>query len=302
MRHLEIYRYIDRIAKTRSIRRAAEGLHITPSALNRRLQAFEDELGFAIFERLPRGVRLNAAGELVISHVRDQLAEVERMRSRLEDLKGIRRGHVTIACSQALLPYFLPREIAAYRALHPQVTFSVLPRDRSAAESELLDYAADLALVFEPALVAEMRTLAFVGQCVHAVFSADHPLARQDTVRLRDCLAYPLALPSAPYGVRRLIDQGLARKEEPQTPALESDSFEFLRHAVTGGDLVTFQIGIGLDRNDDAGAIRHRRLDTRDVPAGVLVLGQLRNRVLPVAAARFADQLSTALDALAPPP
>lgn len=302
MRHLQLYLYVDRVAKAGSIRKAADGLNITPSALNRRIQAFEEELGFPIFERLPRGVRLNAAGELMIQHVRNQIADMERVRSRIEDLRGIRRGHVSIACSQALLPYFLPREIAAYRGHHPAVTFSVLPRDRTAAERELIDYNCDLALVFEPVLVAEMRPLAIVRQGVHAVMAADHPLARREVVRLRDCLLHPLCLPTASYGVRRLLQQAMARKGEPLRPAMESASFEFLRHAVAGSDLITFQISVGLrpEAGGDApaGAVVHRPLDPRDVPAGVLVLGQLRNRVLPVASARFADQLVTALAAI----
>lgn len=295
MRHLQIYRYIDLIAKTGSIRKASDSLNITPSALNRRVQTFEDELGFPIFERLPRGVRLNAAGELVIQHVRDQLADMERVRSRLEDLRGVRRGHVSIACSQALLPHFLPDEIARYRRSHSAVTFSVLPRDRTAAERELMDYGCDLALVFEPLQVAEMRRLAVVQQDVHAVMAADHPLADRNVVRLRDVLAFPLCLPNRPYGVRRLLQAAASRKGTSLTPVIESDSFEFLRHTVTGGDNLTFQIAIGLPQSQDKADVVHVPLDKKDVPSGVLVLGQLRDRVLPVASARFADQLVTRL-------
>ena len=296
MRHLSIYRYVDLVARTGSIRKASESLAITPSALNRRIQAFEDELGYPIFERLPRGVRLNAAGELIIGHVRNQLADLDRVRSRIADLEGIRRGHVPIACSQALLPHFLPAEIARYRAAHPAVTFAVLPRDRSAAEKELMDYNCDLALVFEPVMLAELRPLAIVRQPVHAVMAPDHPLAARAVVRLRDCLDFPLCLPTPPYGVRHLLRQAMARRAEPLRPAMESDSFEFLTNAVRGGGgLVTFQIAIGLPAPDAPSPIVHRPLDPRDVPAGVLVLGQLRSRVLPVASARFADQLVNSL-------
>lgn len=294
MRHLSIYRYVDLVARTGSIRKASESLNITPSALNRRIQAFEAELGYAIFERLPRGVRLNAAGELIIGHVRNQLADIDRVRSRIADLEGIRRGHVTIACSQALLPHFLPAEIARYRAAHPAVTFAVLPRDRSAAERELMDYNCELALVFEPVMMAELRSLAIVRQPVHAVMASDHPLAARETVRLRECLEYPLCLPTPPYGVRQLLRQAMARRGAPLRPAVESDSFEFLTNAVRGGGgLVTFQIPIGLPPEGAPGPLVHRPLDRRDVPSGVLMLAQLRSRVLPVAAARFADQIVT---------
>ena len=45
-------------------------MNITASALNRRINRFEDEFGAELFERLPGGVRLNPAGELVLHHYR----------------------------------------------------------------------------------------------------------------------------------------------------------------------------------------------------------------------------------------
>jgi DNA-binding transcriptional LysR family regulator len=86
----------------------------------------EEELGVPIFERLPRGVRLSTAGEILIHHIRAQLGDMERVKSQIVDLAGERRGHVSIACSQALLPYFLPEQISSYRKNHQEVTFSVL--------------------------------------------------------------------------------------------------------------------------------------------------------------------------------
>lgn len=61
MRHLTTLLYIDAVARAGSIRKAADSLSITSTALNRRLLAIEEDLGVPIFERLPRGVRLNAA-------------------------------------------------------------------------------------------------------------------------------------------------------------------------------------------------------------------------------------------------
>ncbi|MEQ8816143.1 MAG: LysR family transcriptional regulator [Thalassobaculum sp.] len=295
MRHLVTYRFIDEVSKVGSIRKAAETLNITPSALNRRIQAFEEELGAQVFERLPRGVRLNTVGELLIHHIRSQISDLDRLKSRIADLEGVRRGHVSIACSQALLPYFLPRQIAAYRRAHPAVTFSVLPRDRAAAEQELTSYRCDLALVFEPVRLAEFQALAVVRQAVHAVMAPTHPLAGRETLRLRDVQRYPLCLPTVPYGVRQLLEQAAARRGETLTPTLESDSFEFLRHYAANEAVLAFQIPIGLQPPVHAGDLVSAPVDARDVPAGVLLLGQLRHRALPVASARFADQLVTEL-------
>jgi DNA-binding transcriptional LysR family regulator len=291
MRYLLPLRYIDAIARAGSIRKAAETLAITSTALNRRVLAMEEELGAPIFERLPRGVRLSAAGEILLHHIRAQLSDMERVKSQIADLAGERRGHVSIACSQALLPYFLPEQIAAYRNVHPAVTFGVHLRDRAAAEKALGDLSADLALVFEPVRLADLQILLTVRQAVHAIMRANHPLAQQTTVRLRDCLRFPVALPTAPYGVRSLLELAVQRTSLRLQPAIESDSFEFLRHQALAEDLITFQIAIGLPVNSHFQGLVSPRIDERDVPPGILYVSQLRGRALPVAAARFANQM-----------
>ncbi len=212
MRHLDTLRAIDVIARHGSIRRAAETLAITSTALNRRILALEAELGAPIFERLPRGVRLSSAGEILVHHARNQISDMERVRSRIADLSGARRGHVSVAGSQAVLPFFLPSEIARYRDAHPAVTFDVRRRDRDAAEAALADYTSDLAIVFEPVRMTEFQTLVTVPQPICAVMAPSHPLADcggDVPLRLHECLAYPLALPSRSYGVRYLIDAAL---------------------------------------------------------------------------------------------
>ncbi|MEM8728319.1 MAG: LysR family transcriptional regulator [Pseudomonadota bacterium] len=295
-RYLAPLQYVDAISRAGSIRKAAETLSITSTALNRRVLALEDELGVTIFERLPRGVRLSTAGELLIAHIRTQKSDFEKLKSQIADLSGQRRGHVGIACSQALLPYFLPEQIARYRSQHPAVTFGVSLRDRAAAETALIQHEADLAVVFEPVRLREIQVLVSVRQPLHAVMAEDHPLAGREMIRLRDCAAFPVGLPTAQYGVRHLIDMALLRSSVDLKPAVESDSFEFLRRYPYHERLVSFQIPVGLPSRDQREGIVSRQVDTRDVPEGLLYLCQLRGRTLPVAAAKFAAQVEGALE------
>jgi DNA-binding transcriptional LysR family regulator len=297
MRYLNSIRFIDAVVKAGSIRGAAESLAITSTALNRRILSIEEELGVPIFERLPHGVRLSAAGEILIHHIRNQLSDMERVRSQIADLSGVRRGHVSIACSQALVPYFLPSEIALYRKGHPNVTFSVQVRDRQAAEQALVDHTADIAIVFEPVRLADFMTLMRVHQPVHVVMAVNHPLARKEAIRLSDCLSYPISLPTASYGVRHLLDIAVQSASLKLEPVILSDNFEFLRNHAVAEDIITFQIPIGLGDRAMTGEMVSRPLDRRDVPAGILYMGQLKGRTLPVAAARFAAQLSASLAA-----
>lgn len=297
MHQLTPLQFVDAIARAGSIRKAAEGMALTSTALNRRLLALEDELGVPIFERLPRGVRLSTAGELLIHHLRTQAAEYEKLQSQIADLAGERRGHVSIACSQAFLPFFLPEQIGAYRREHPGVTFGVRVRDREAAEAALVGHDADIALIFEPVRLNEVQVLGSARQVIHAVMAADHPLAAKPVVRLRDCAAYPVALPTAQYGVRHLIDLALVKSSVRLRPVIEADHFEFLRRYPAQEGIVSFQIPIGLPVEGAGEPIVSRPVDTRDVPEGRIYLCQLRGRTLPVAAAKFAGQITRVLDA-----
>lgn len=298
MRYLKTFEVIEAVARAGSIRKAAEDINLTASALNRRIQTLEQEFGSDIFERLPRGMRLNPAGELLMQHIQLQRTDLARVQSQVADLAGERRGHVSIACSQAMLPYFLPQQIAAYRAEHPGVTFSVNVRDRTQAERDLASFSSDLALVYEPIHMVDFEVLYALPQVIHAVFRRDIPLVEKAELRLRDCLDHRLVLPSSAYGVRHLLELAAARRGRSLSAAVETDSFELIRHYVTHENAVGFQIPLGLDQTRQT-AITHRPLSSKDVPAGRLLLGQMKGRALPVASAKFLQQLIIALEKLA---
>ncbi|MDQ0314566.1 LysR family transcriptional regulator [Amorphus orientalis] len=296
MRHLYTFQLIDAVARAGSMRRAAEDMNITASALTRRINRFEAEFGAEVFERLPGGVRLNPAGELLLHHYRAMQSDLSRVQGQVADLSGVRRGHVSIACSQATLPYFLPEQIALYRAAHPGVTFTVNVRDRAQAEQELATYSSDLALVFEPVYLVDFEVIHIAPQPVHVIMQPSHPLARKTELRLRDCLDVPHVVPSAKYGVRHLLDYAARRGVRRVSPVIETESFELIRHYVLHENLIGFQIPIGLEDRAD-GALVYRPISERDVQPGGLILGQMRGRTLPVASARFAMQLASALKA-----
>ena len=300
MRHLKDFEFIEGVVRAGSIRKASEDMNITASALNRRINKFEEEFGYEIFERLPRGVRLNPAGEMLMQHIRTQNSDFARLKSQVADLSGVRRGHVSIACSQALLPYFLPREIARYRSEHPGVTFSVNARDRVAAERELAEFASDLVLVFDPMTMVDFEVIHASTQPIHVVMRADHPLAQDDQVRLGDALQFPHVAPSDKYAVRVLMDHAVRRlSSSKMNPLIESDSYDFMRHYGTNEDLISFQFPIGLSLTPETGLVS-RPFSERDVAPGNLFLGQLRGRTLPVASARFVRDLVRKLNVMYP--
>lgn len=290
MRHQLQMQYIDTVAKVGSIRKAAEILSITSSALNRRILAMEEDLGTPIFDRVANGVRLNAAGELLIHHFRKQLAEMERVKSQIKDLQGERRGHVAIACSQALMVSVIPDEISKYQREHPNVTFSVRVCTRESAAKELKNFDADIALVFDPEQSHDFHSMTQCPQNLLAQFHHQHELNQTGSVRLHDCLASPLALPTRSNSIRLILERAAAKHSITMNVNFESNNFYLLKTMVKQNNLVSFSLPIGSHSDDNE--IEQRIIDERDIPPAMLHVGTLKGRHLPVAAAKFAEQIA----------
>ncbi len=282
--------------KLGSIRAAAEARSITSTALNRQILLLEKELGQPIFERLPRGVRLNVAGELFLMHARRQARDFERLKTQLADLSGVRRGHVTIASTEAAMPYLLPQQISAYLRQHPGVSFEVKPCDIVSSMEQLSQLEADIAIVFEPSVNREFQEIESVDQQITAIFRAGHPLARDaGPLRLSECLQYPLALPAKVTGVRSILEQAAYAKQHQLLITVESEDAQFLLNTVGSCDLVTFDVPVGLSKGSlKRQGLSWRPLDVSDVRPGRLRIGQLKNRTLSVAAMKFATQVASA--------
>lgn len=292
MRHLQVLKYIEKIARTGSLRSAAEELGITASALNRRILGIESELGVEIFERHPAGLRPNIAGEILLKHIRDQIADMERVKSRIADLSGMRAGHINIATTREMVAFFLPELIKAHLAEFPAVSFGIDLYERGEAENSLLDNTNDIAIVFEPLHLKDMQTVYSGNQQMFCVMADDHPLGARDRLRIYDCIDYPLLLPKQPEGMRLMLDAAAAKVGVSLKAAVESNSLDLLRLMSQDSSALSFCLGINLRPELDKDRLKAVPLDT---PAGVLVAGHLRGRILPVAAARFLENINKAL-------
>jgi DNA-binding transcriptional LysR family regulator len=294
MNHLRFLRYVDEVARCGSIRQAAERLHVAASAVNRRLLDIENELGTPIFERLPRGMRLTSAGERFILYIRQRNAALDQVRSEIEDLKGLRRGLVRIIASQAVAPVFLPMAISDFRRSHPLVEFEVRIGDRRQALEALRNYDSDLNLTFNLEATPEVTRLAEFERKLVIMMHRDHPLAREKgPIHLRRCADYTIVMPDRDTGGRQLLERFLSRGSLRLQHVIQSNSFEFLRGCLVHDHALTFQIELGAV--SDGGQLVYREIEDRGFPKGLLVLGHLRDRPLPVIASAFARHLELQL-------
>jgi len=297
VRHTLPLLFFDTVARVGSIRAAAEQLSITSSALNRRILALEEELGVELFERSAQGVRLNSAGELFIQHARAQLADLERVRSRIADLSGMRRGLVRISATRDLARHFMPAQVQRYRHLFPGVRFEVRAQGRSEAEDALDSQQTDLACVTEPMRMHDFHVLLQTPQPIYAIAPQRHPLMRKQLLRLHDLAEQTLALPPRGDGIRELLEQSAARRLLPLQVAVESDDPGLLESMAAQEQTLCFCVQAGLGPHLSRQGLAQLPLDPRDVRPALLMLGQRRSTALPVAAAKFAEELRRSLAA-----
>jgi DNA-binding transcriptional LysR family regulator len=283
------------VARHGSIRKAADALNVASSALNRQILDLESDLGSALFERLPRGVRLTAAGEVFLAYTRQAISELKAVESQVEQLRGLVRGQVGVAAVESVAGELLPVAITQFQAAHPNVRFNVRIGAPEALAGALIADQVDLILTLTPPPTKNVAIVAAAEQALCALMVSDHPLAKRQELRLRDCLAYPLALGDATLAGRALIEQVLAQASFELQPRLVSNSVETMKAFALMNRGVCFQFrkpGKALIPPGDMIA-----LPLIDAPLlqAKLFLATRRGRVLPVAAATFVELLKAAL-------
>ena len=297
MRHLTHLRYIDVVAREKSIRKASEKLNITSTALNRRILALEEEVGTPLFERLPSGVRLNTAGELFIQHIRSQMTDLSRVLSQISDLSGVRRGHVVVGGGPEVLSSFLPGQIAKYRQDFQAVQFDVLRQTPEQSLTALMNFETDMAFIFDSVLPSDLDIVASVSQPLFALIHKDHPLAEQQHLKLQDCLAWPIISPLSEGGLKTMLEVGRLRTAANLQTVIKTDEPNFISDYIRNENAIGFAIPLSFEENTQiVTGLKSIAIDERDVPPGIVHLVQRKGRVLSVAAAKFIDQIVQALN------
>ncbi|MFT3689695.1 LysR family transcriptional regulator [Paenirhodobacter sp.] len=247
MLHGRALRYIDEIARQGSIRKAAKELHIAASAINRHVIELETELGAPIFERLPRGLKLTSTGELLLAHIRETLRAHDRMRAQIQSLRGLSRGEVAIATMATLAAGRLADVVAAYREAHPLVSLRIMVGDRAGVTEMVASGTAEIALAYNLPQDSRLQRAAEFQHRLGAVVAKEHPLVLKKSVRVADCLNYPLVLADKTSSLRDLIDK-LAPANVAVVPAVETNSMELMKRLVRQSAHVTFLNRVDVDQ------------------------------------------------------
>jgi len=223
------------VAKTGSITAASRVLHISQPALSRELRELEDAMGLALFERLPRGMRLTHAGD-VLAEYADRLFDVARAAERaMKELASAQVGHLSIAASNTIGTYVLPRVLAKFRNDNPGVKASLYVGNTSQVSQSVADMRHTLGFIEGPLHVPGLAATKFRDDKLVPVVAAWHRLADRKAVEPTDLDGEPLLMREVGSGTRELIADLLADLGVEQGPVMEFGNTEAIKQATVHG-------------------------------------------------------------------
>lgn len=162
-------------AELGSLSAAARALRLTQPTLGRQVDALEEELGVALFERFGRGVQLTPAGEALLPFARAMGTAAAELSMAAFGQSGAVEGTVTVSTSDATAGFQLPRILKQFHDAHPQISLNILAENTA---SDLMRREADIAIRSfrpkEPDLVAKKLRDAEAGLYASHSYLSEH--------------------------------------------------------------------------------------------------------------------------------
>lgn len=149
MLNLERLRTLDALARHGSVSGAAEGLHVTTSAVSQQLAKLEREVGQQLLAKNGRGVRLTDAGRLLAEHAARILSQVELAQSDLEAHRGEVVGELRLAAFPTAARGLFPAALSRLRKAHPGLRVTSRETEPEAAVLAVMRGDFDLAVVLD---------------------------------------------------------------------------------------------------------------------------------------------------------
>ena len=179
-------RYVVAVARSGNFSRAAEQCHVSQPSLSQQVQKLEHELGERLFDRMKKGAKLTAHGEVFLRRALRILEEADAAKREATDAKNLLRGTLTIGVLPTIAPYLLPRVVADFTDRYPGVEI-VVQEDTTARLLKLvLGYDIDLALASQPIQNQQLEVRELFTEELLLALPAGHPLTRNRAVKADD--------------------------------------------------------------------------------------------------------------------
>lgn len=252
LHHLAIFHAI---AETGSISAAAIRARVSQPALSRELKDFEGRLGVVLFERLPRGMRLTEPGKVLHAYSARLFAVADSAQAAMRDFADARAGQLSMGASNTIGTYVLPRFVAQFRTLFPQVGISLFVGNTGQVAQGVADLRFTVGFVEGPVRVEGVVAEEFSRDELIPVVGAQHPLAGRRRANPSDINGLPLLMREPGSGTRELIGELLQQLDVQSGSIVEFGNTEALKQAAIHGGGIAWLPSISVVRDLQDGSL-----------------------------------------------
>ncbi|MEZ4265632.1 MAG: LysR family transcriptional regulator [Myxococcota bacterium] len=287
--NLHHLRYFYEIARTGSMKRAAERLGVSQPALSKQTSALEDALKFPLFHRSPKGMELTPDGERIFAHSERMFGHLRDLEEDIESLRSGSSGRLAVATVNSIGVHILPAYLLRFRGAHPDVRLRLVTCRSAQVIDALREHRVDVGLVAGYPDADGVVAHRFVSNPLRIVVGPTHPIAPMAERRALDpdvLEGHPLVTFDEDAPTRRIATAALrALGLEPQVVA-ESPDIEVLKRLVAIGLGFAVLPAHCISRELEDGDLRALNVAGFDLSRDLYVVRRVRGG-LPAAAEQF---------------
>lgn len=210
------------VAELSHVTLAAQKLNMTQSAVSSAIKALETRHDVRLFNRIGRRIELSETGQAFRAKAEAVLARVREAEELLNDMSGLRRGHLRIWASQTVFSQWLPGPLVRFRARHPAITLETCVGNTEDCAAAVLEGSADLALVEGQSDAPHLLQQVVAEDQLVVVAAPHHPLAGGGARDLAELTGAQWVLRERGSGSRATFEAALrARGIEPARLAVD---------------------------------------------------------------------------------
>jgi DNA-binding transcriptional LysR family regulator len=208
---------------------------VSQPAISKQLGDLEEDLGAHLVDRLPRGVRLTAAGQVLFAHAQRILHAEHAAESELRELAELGGGRLSIGASTTVGSYFVPSLFGELHRAHPRLELELRIANTAAIQEAVLENRLDLGLTegHVRADALEVETLA-TDELIAIAAPGDPALGRAP-LSARALVQLPLLMREVGSGSREVVEAALLERGLRAQPIMALGSTEALKNAVLHG-------------------------------------------------------------------
>jgi DNA-binding transcriptional LysR family regulator len=278
------------VAQTGSATHAGDRLRISQPAVSKQLSELEQNLGIALFDRLPRGMRLTDAGERLYLHAQRILSSEDAAETELAELLGLGRGRLSIGASTTIGSYLLPSVFGRFNRAHPDVELNLEIANTAVIQAAVLNNHVDLGLT-EGFVSSDALDVEVVSHDeMVAVSAPDHEAAIRGSLSATEFCDYPLIMRESGSGTRDVIEAALAERSISVHPLMSLGGTEAVKNAVASGMGVAIVSRLTVQLELQAGSLREVQLPDFRIRRALHLL-RLKGKHLSPSTSAFVDLL-----------